>query len=260
MTPEFLNPAVWGFTQDKVLLWLLVVTRFSGLFAVLPGLGAERIPLQVRAALVMLTAAIIAPIVPRPAPMPSGLWDLLPTLGGEFLTGMLMGLVVAWIFDAVAFGGQLMDTQMGFAFVQLVDPSSAQPTSISGAVLLQITLLFLFLSGLHHQMILALVESYRILPIGGAIPMRPLPLVLLAGQILSRGLQLAMPVLITLFFVDVVEGIAAKIMPQLQLMQLAFPIKISVGLAVLAIILREFTAWILPLFERAPREALRMLG
>jgi flagellar biosynthetic protein FliR len=161
--------------------------------------------------------------------------------------------------EAVAFAGHLMDIQMGFSFVQFLDPASARPTSISGAVLSQLTLLFILVSGLHHQMILALVESYRIVPIGSGMPGNPMHIVAMVGLLLLRGLQLAFPVMLTLFFVDILEGISARFMPQLQLMQLSFPIKIAVGLAVLGVVLREFQAWLLPILEAAPREALRFL-
>jgi flagellar biosynthetic protein FliR len=79
-------------------------------------------------------------------------------------------------------------------------------------------------------------------------------------MIMVRGFQLAFPVLFTLFLIDVMEGISGKFMPQLQLIQLSFPIKIAVGLAVLGVVLREFSAWLVPLLEEVPRTALRMLG
>ena len=109
-------------------------------------------------------------------------------------------------------------------------------------------------------MILALVESYRILPIGQGLPLKPLALVVQVGLILVRGFQLAFPVMLTLFLIDVMEGISGKFMPQLQLIQLSFPIKIAVGLTVLGILLRELSAWMRPLLENVPRLALRFLA
>jgi flagellar biosynthesis protein FliR len=260
MTPDFMAPGIWALTQANVVVWVLVLVRMSGLLAVFPGLGQETMPIQLRVALALLLAIVIAPVIPRPSALPLGVMDLAELILTEFAAGLLMGLLVAWIYDAVAFAGQLMDTQMGFAFVQLVDPASSQPASVSGALLLQVTLVFIFISGLHHQMILALVESYRILPIGKALPDHTGLVVALMGQMLVRGLQLAFPILITAFFVDVLEGVAAKIMPQLQLIQLSFPIKIAVGVTMLALLLREFAGWLGPLLQQAPRAALRMLS
>lgn len=253
------NPALWTLTEGKVLLWILVLTRLTGLMATFPGLGQERIPIMIRASMAILISLVIAPVIPIPAQLPTGMWGLVGGLAIEFAAGLLLGILVSWIVDAVVFAGQLMDFQMGFSFVQFIDPATSHTVSISGSILSQLVLLFLFISNLHHLMILGLVESFRILPIGHGLAGNPLSVVAMLGQLLGRGLQLALPIMIALFFVDVIEGISAKFMPQLQLIQLAFPLKISVGLIILGFIIREFPAWIEPLLESAPREALRLL-
>ena len=149
--------------------------------------------------------------------------------------------------------------QMGFAFAQSVDPVTQRSSAFSGTLLMQCTLLFIMASGLHHKMILALVESYHILPMGYAPPIKPLEMITLFGQLIVKGFQLSMPVLLFLMFVNALEAFAAKFMPQLQLIQLLFPLKISVGLFVFAIMIMEFGTWLRPLLESMPEWALRML-
>jgi flagellar biosynthetic protein FliR len=254
------SPAFWAFTQVRVLIWMLTLVRMTGLMASMPGFGQPRVPLMIRVALTVLFALVLAPVVPPPRELPDGIYQLAGLLGTELAAGIVMGLCVALVIDTVAFAGQLMDTQMGYAFVQFLDPVSAHPVSVSGALLTQLTMIFILVSGLHHQMIMALVESYRILPIGQGLPLKPLALVIQMGLIMVRGFQLAFPVILTLFLIDVMEGISGKYMPQLQLIQLSFPIKIGVGLTVLGILLREFSAWIRPLLEDVPRTALRFLS
>ena len=259
MTPSLGNPALWAFTQTKALLWMLTVVRMTGLLATMPGFGQTRVPLQARVVLVVMLAVVLSPVLTPPEVLPGSMYQLLGIMTTELAAGLLMGLAVSWIVETVAFAGQLMDTQMGFSFVQFLDPVSSHPVSVSGSVLTQVTMLFIFVSGLHHSMILALVDSYRILPIGHALPMKPLLMITQMGLILVRGFQLAFPILLTLFLVDVLEGLAGKFMPQLQLIQLSFPIKITVGITVLGVILREFSGWLQPLLEAAPREALQLL-
>jgi flagellar biosynthetic protein FliR len=253
------NPAFWSLTQARILVLLLTVTRLGGLLATMPGFGQSRVSLSIRVALVLILALVIAPAAGRPVTPVDTVWELLAVMVSELATGLLMGLAVSWIVDMVAFGGQLMDTQMGFSFVQFLDPVSARPASISGALLTQVTLLMILVSGLHHQMIRALVESYRIIPLGGTLSVDPQLVVLEMGQILVRGFQLAFPVLGVLFLVDFVAGIAGKFMPQLHLITLTFPLKIAIGLTVVGILLRQFGAWLQPYLEAAPREALRLL-
>jgi flagellar biosynthetic protein FliR len=187
------------------------------------------------------------------------MWDLTGVMASELCAGLLMGLAVSWIVDMVSFAGQLMDTQMGFSFVQFLDPVSAHPVAISGALLNQLTMVLILVSGLHHQMIRALVESYRILPMGASLSVDPRLVVVAMGQILVKGFQLAFPILFVLFLVDFIAGISGKFMPQLHLITLTFPLKIAIGIILLGVILREFGPWVGPLLEAAPREALRLL-
>lgn len=254
------HPGTWLLAESRVLLWLLVLIRLTGMMSTLPGLGQERIPLAVRAAMVVLMATVIAPVVPAPKELPDGLPAMVAFGVVELAAGVFMGMVCTWVVEAVSFGGQLMDTQMGFSFVQFLDPATARPASVSGSLLAQVTVLLILVTGLHHVMIRALVDSYRVLPMGHGLPLRPDALIAATALIVTKGFQLAMPVLITLFFVDVLEGISGKFMPQLQLIQLAFPIKITVGLLVVMVVLRAFPDWLLPLLEDAPRQALRLLG
>ena len=260
MTPTLSNLAVWAFTADRVVLWMLVLTRVTGLLVAFPVLGAEQLPLQLRAALAAILATIIVPVVPVPPTLPTGVPALIALMAAELAVGLLLGTVVAWIIEAVAFAGALMDTQMGFSFVQFLDPSTNQTTSVSGSFLVQMASVLIFVTGLHHQMILALVDSYRVAPMGQGVPLQAMGLVLLLGQLLAKGFQLAFPVLAVLFLVDLVLGISGKFMPQLQLLQLSFPLKIAFGMIIIGLLLRELAPWLVPLFERAPRIALRLLG
>jgi flagellar biosynthetic protein FliR len=259
MPPALDNPAVWALTQYNVFMWLLVLTRLSGLMITLPALSQERIPRTLRVAMVGLMTVVIAPVVPLPTETPQGIWGLAGFMACELFVGLILGAIVSWLIEMTGMAGQLLDMQMGYAFAQMVDPATSRSSSFSGTILIQCTLLFIVVTGLHHKMILALVESYHILPMGYAPPIKPQEMIVLFGQLLAKGLQLAMPVLLVLMFVNAIEAFAAKFMPQMQLIQLAFPIKIAVGLFVFSFMLQEFGLWLRPLLERMPEWALRML-
>jgi len=257
--PVLEDTAIWALTQNNAYLWMMVLTRMSGLLITLPALSQERIPRTIRVAMVGLMTVVIAPVVPLPKDLPQGIWSLAGFMACELFVGLILGTIVSWLLEMVALAGQLLDMQMGYAFAQLVDPATSQSSAFSGLILIQCTLLFVVVSGLHHKMILALVESYHILPMGQAPPIRPMEMITLFGLLLAKGFQLSMPVLLALMFINVLEGFAAKFMPQLQLIQLAFPLKIAIGLFVFGFMLREFGAWLQPLLERMPEWGLRML-
>ena len=76
MTPTLLNSGIWAFTGAKVVLWVLVLTRLTGLLAVFPILGSDQMPLQLRAALAVLLTTVILPVIPVPKAVPAGLPEL----------------------------------------------------------------------------------------------------------------------------------------------------------------------------------------
>lgn len=246
------NPATWTYASAKLTAWMLVLTRITGLLAAIPGLGNERLPLQVRTGLAALLALVISPTLPPITHPPTGFWDFTALMAVELAVGLLIGTLVALIFAAVGFGANLIDIQTGFSFVQFVNPIDPQPAAISGTLMAQVALLLLFASGLHHQVLLALADSYRLVPLGGALHSNGLAMVALTGGLLAKGFQMAAPVLFALFLVDVLEGFGARFMPQLQLLQLSFPLKIAIGVAVLGYVLLELPRWIRPLFNAVP--------
>ncbi len=260
MTPTLMNSGLWAFTGAKAALWVLVLTRVTGLLATFPVLGSEQMPLQLRAALGALLATVILPVLPTAPVLPTGIPALVALMAGELAIGMLLGTVVAWILEAVAFAGTLMDTQMGFSFVQFLDPATNQSASVSGTLMMQMATLMIFVTGLHHQLILALVDSYRVAPMGQGVPLQVMGLITLIGQVLAKGFQLAFPVLAVLFLMDLILGISGKFMPQLQLLQLSFPLKISLGMVILGLVLRELGPWLRPMLESGPKMALKLLG
>lgn len=260
LPPTLTSPGTWALTQERVLVWMIVLTRLSGLLGTFPGFLEARMPAQVRLALGLLLATVLAPVVPKPAiPMdsvPALLWVMALELG----VGLLLGTLVAWILEAVSFAGQLMDTQMGFSFVQLVDPLNAQTSSVSSQIMGQVALLMLFATGLHHTMILAFVDSYRLVPPGHFPEVQPLALVGLLGQFFLRGFMLAFPILAVLFLVDLLMGLSGKFMPQLQLLQLGFPLKIGIGLLLLGLVIRQLGPWMAPLMEAAVKLLPKLVG
>ncbi len=254
------NPATWATATAKLTAWMLVLTRVTGMLAAMPGLGNDRLPLPVRASLAALLALVIAPTLPPMKAVPAGLWDFTAVMAVELAVGLLIGTLVAFVFSAVSFGANLVDIQTGFSFVQFVNPVDPQPAAIAGTLLAQVVLLLLFASGLHHQVILAVADSYRLVPLGGAFRTNGLGLVALSGALLAKGLQMAAPVLFALFLVDVLEGFGARFMPQLQLLQLSFPVKIAIGVAILGYVMLELPRWIQPLFNAVPVWTFRFLG
>lgn len=214
----------------------LLLVRPGALLMTAPVFGGTFAPPMVRVGLLLLLTLTMAPIVPLP-----------PTLGGtgttliaarELLIGLALAFSVRILVAGAELAGHLAGFQIGYAYASLVDPQSGVRNGVLSALYANVTLMvFLGVNG-HHHMLQALVASYGALPLsGGAWAAEGDLSTLVArtlGTIFVLGARLAAPVVFVLFVVEVALGLLSRGAPQLNLMVNAAPVRLTVGLVVLA--------------------------
>jgi flagellar biosynthetic protein FliR len=128
--------------------------------------------------------------------------------------------------------GQLVGFQTGFAIVNILDPQSGSQVSILGnmAYLVAITL-FLILNG-HHILLSAMRESFAIINPGSLGLNRQIfqEIMQVSGDMFVIALRIGAPAIAALLFVSVAFGLITKLIPQMNVMIVLFPIKIVIGL------------------------------
>jgi flagellar biosynthetic protein FliR len=226
-----------AFDQDRMAVLVLALARVGGLFIMAPILGARTAPVRVRIALVFFLTLAMLPLVGETPPLlrGAGAFTLLAMAGFETMIGFTIGLVAQLTFGAVAMAGQLAGIQMGIGLSNLIDPQTQEHiTSLAQWMNLLALLIFLSIDG-HHMLIRAVAESFAVLPIGGGVP-SPAGfgmVVDLAGGLFVVALKIAAPVLVLLLLVNAAMGVLAKLIPQLNVFIVGFPLNVAAGLFVL---------------------------
>jgi flagellar biosynthetic protein FliR len=224
---------------DTLVMQLAAVgLRVGGAFTFMPFLGSSAIPARVKAVLVVLVAAVIFPHVSFALPPHSA--STLAQIGlSEAMLGLLMGLSLQFVFEAVQLAGQVSGFQMSFSLVNIIDPQSNVETPVL-ANLHQLVVLLLFLQlNVHHWILLSIQKSFVRVPPGC--------LVFSADQVRAifhaaagmwvAGLQLAAPLLLATVVLDITVGFVSKAAPQLPVLFLSIPLKSLLGYMVLALAL-----------------------
>jgi flagellar biosynthetic protein FliR len=214
-----------GFDPDRVIMLVLALGRVGGLFIMGPIFASRTAPMRVRVALVFfLTLAMLPLLGPTPPvhAQQAGAAVMLGMLAFEAMVGFAIGLVAQLTFGAVQMAGQLAGIQMGIGLSNLIDPQTQE-------------LIFLSVDG-HHVLIRAVADSFTVVPLGGGIPSPAgFGLVLeLAGGLFVIALKIAAPVLVLLLLVNAAMGVLAKLIPQLNVFIVGFPLNVAAGLFVLA--------------------------
>jgi flagellar biosynthetic protein FliR len=217
--------------------FLLVVARVGSAMLAGPGLGETEIPPSVRAALAVLVAALVYPLL-RGAlpPPPESVPALLGLLGLEILVGAWMGFLARALVLALSVAGGVISLMVGVSSVLQIDPAlGAQAPALQRALGLA-AIALLFASGLYLLPLRAILGSYTLIPPGGGFDTGG------AAQLAARavadgfglGLRLAAPFVVTAFVWHAAMGFLSRLVPNIQVHVVSAPAQILSGLALLA--------------------------
>ena len=227
--------------QGQVAAFLLVLTRTSGIFFISPFLGSMNITYKVRAAVAIMVALILFPVVLKQYTIqaPATILLFAFTVAKELFIGWLIGLVGYLVLTAVNTAGKIMDMQVGFAVVNMMDPTTQQQTGLIGTFLYNLTILYFVVTNGHHVILSALTESFRIIPLDSMVWNTSLPELItdLTSGIWLNGMKIAMPITFAILLTNVGMGILARTMPQMNIFVVGIPMHLMVGTTMLSMVL-----------------------
>jgi flagellar biosynthesis protein FliR len=251
---------LFTFDPSTVLSFLLTLFRVSLVVFLLPFFGGEGAPVPVKAALCLVLSMGIWPTLSFPGELfPGNGLSLMLMLLGELVIGLVLGLVVMFLFAAVQTGGQLIGFQMGFAMINVVDPLTGVSETVTSHFLYMVTLLvFLSLNG-HLHMLKGLSMSFELVPPGTLIvnPTVAQGIIAFSAKLFVLAIKIASPVMVALFLVDLALALVAKAAPQMNVLFVGFPLKVSVGFLFLGLVftmlaryVQQFVAGLGPLYHQ----------
>jgi flagellar biosynthetic protein FliR len=165
-------------------------------------------------------------------PFPHSVWGMGQVALSEFIIAMILGLLVQMFFEGVRIMGQLVGFQTGFAITNILDPQSGIQVSIlANLAYLAAMTLFLVLNG-HHILLSAMRESFEIINVGSLGLNRQIyqTIVLTSGDMFALAIKIGAPAIAALLFTKVAFGLITKLIPQMNIMIVAFPVQIVIGL------------------------------
>jgi flagellar biosynthetic protein FliR len=229
--------------------------RVAALVATAPILSDAGMPRTIRAALAVVVTIIIAPTLAPTAVAPMSATGV-ALLVEEILIGTALGFAMQVAFAAVTMAGDMIGLQMGLSFATFVDPEHSEPAPLIGSFLTVLLMLYFLSFNGHLQMIAALADSFRSLPVGANLRMDDVHAILAAASsIFAIGLRLALPVIAAILVANLTLGMLMRTAPQVNLLAIGFPLTLALGFAVLALMLPS----IAPTFDLVIAQGLRAL-
>jgi flagellar biosynthetic protein FliR len=246
-----------GLPLSTLYAFLLVVARVGGFITFLPVPGFRTAPDMVKLVLAMAISFALFPVWPALPNAEPSIGQLAAWAFTEAGFGLAAGLAVSFLTEGFQLAAQIAGVHAGYGFATTIDPTSEADSGVLQSMASLFSGLLFFSSGMDHQLIRILAASFVKFPAGSWTPAAASldGIVRLGGDMLVIGLRLALPVIALLILIDLSLALLGRVQQHLQLLSLAFPVKMAAALAILA----ALTPVVPKLFNQAAEHTLAVL-
>lgn len=229
---------VYKFSENEILAFVLVLIRISVCFAIWPIFGASNVPASIKILTSLALAFVTFPLVGWKTlniDFSSGIIIYLALK--EALIGVLLGFVARLFFFALSICGEFVSLSIGLSADRIYNPGmDTSSTVIEQFYVMFGSLLFFAING-HHYLISGLLGSFQAVSLAKMdISVGSFSILVSLGQsILVSGIQLAAPIVVTMFLLNVAFGVVSRAVPQINVLVTSFSVNILIGLFILVV-------------------------
>ncbi|MDI9409167.1 MAG: flagellar biosynthetic protein FliR [Candidatus Pacebacteria bacterium] len=233
-----MNQILGQLLTANIFVLAMVFCRLGSAMILMPGIGESVIPARFRLLFGLVLTLVLAPVVAgQIPPLPPDVASLFLLLGGEIFVGLFIGTVMRIMMTALDVAATIMSDINGLASASIFNPLLSSQGSAIGVFLSGLALVLLFVTGLHEQIIRAMVDSYGLIVPGKLPPLGDFSqtVVEFTSRSFMLGFQLAAPTMVIITLMMVGLGVIARLVPQLQVFFVSQPLQIGAGLVILLV-------------------------
>jgi len=219
---------------DNAIIFLLLFTRISGIFAFFPFYSHASIPVNIKALFAFFITIFLFPN----AVLDIQSFDIV-TLAlaamSELFLGLIGGIILQIVFAILGLAGEQISYVMGFSMASSLDPITGVSSPVIGRFITLLALMIFLVFNGHHLILLFLSKTMGYIQLGGFYPDISVwhYISKAVSDLFILGFIISFPIIALSLLSDVVFGMLMKTMPQFNLLVVGFPIKITVSFTVL---------------------------
>jgi flagellar biosynthesis protein FliR len=231
---------------ESVTAFFLVLARVTPLFIIAPLFSSKQIPAQVRGIAAAGLAIGLAGVAGHGQQIPTEPIQVAALTVEQLLVGILLSFTVAALMAAVQTAGGLADMVSGMSFGATVDPINGNPGGTFSEIYSLIGVMLFIAIGGDAWVLHGIARTFDLVPLTAS---PHLGAVVNAAEasvsaLLVSAIEVAAPVILALLITDVAFGMVSKVVPQMNVFSVAFPLKVGVAIAVVAASLPFLGGWI----------------
>jgi len=232
--------------------FFLIFARVGTALSLVPGFSVSYMPPRMRLALALAISFVMMPPLAANLPvLPSSTILMALLIVGEIIVGGFIGMIGRTLIGTLQTAGTLIAYSSSMANALIQDPVAEQQSSTVSGFLLTLGLVLIFVTDLHHLMLMSFASSYEVFVPGAPLPVGDFSNH--AGQLVMRsfamGLQLASPFVIIGISFYIGLGLLGRLMPALPVFFFGLPLQLSIQIWVMTVAVSGILMVFLRYFE-----------
>lgn len=222
-------------SMAKFEYFLLILVRIASFIFTAPIFSQSGVPQRTKIGLSVFLTLILYNVLPVQDVSYAGVIGYATLVIRESIAGLLIGFSAFMCSMIINLAGRIIDMEIGLAMAQQFDPTTKTQTSITGSLYSYLIMMIMLVSDMHIYLINAIVESFSLIPLGGAKLGDSLygSIVGFLSEYFIIGFRIALPIFSAILIMNCILGIMAKVAPQMHMFSIGIQIKLLTGLLIM---------------------------
>ena len=149
----------------------------------------------------------------------------------------MIGYMTSICIYILNFAGQVIDMEIGFSMVNVMNPAANMSTTVTGTLYTYFVMLILLATDMYRYILSAMLDAFQYIPVGQAVFRVSIYSVMVTfiKDYFIIGFRIVLPLFAATLMVNVVLGVLAKVAPQMNMFVIGMQLKVFVGLVILCL-------------------------
>jgi flagellar biosynthetic protein FliR len=225
-------------------LFFLIFARVMALLMVAPLTSSEAVPNTAKIGLGFFATTAVYPWASRLGyVIPGNGLEYVLLVMGEAMIGVIIGFFLQIVYAGFQTAGQFFSIQVGFGASEVYDPLSQEELPLLGQFF-NLIAMYVFLTSQGFQKIFLYgvygsLQALRAQDLAFNSQFLSDYFIRALGQLFVQSLTLSLPIVGTLFLVSIATGLMAKAAPQMNLLNMGFPINLLITFLLLVFVIPQ---------------------
>lgn len=226
-----------SFTIENLEFFLLILVRMSGFIFSAPFYSLSNVPKRLQIGLSFFVSIILFGSLDVSKLQYIGVIGYAGLVILELVVGLIMGYMMSICMYILNFAGQLIDMEIGFSMVNVMNPTANMTTTVTGNLYTYFVMLVLLATDMHRYILKAMMDAFTYIPVGKVVVDVSLYTIIITfiKDYFIIGFRIILPIFAAMLVINVVLGVLAKVAPQMNMFVIGIQLKVFVGLVLLTL-------------------------